>query len=163
MPNTKAPKSKYRTNTTWKPGQNPNPNSVHPVKTITRDGYKVIEELAALDKAEATMATAIGVSPPTWQALKKRDPNIRDAIERGRARARDAYVALLQRQGKKHFVPTIFLLKSLHNFSDQGQGDDSRAPNITINLPGASRVQDYRPPLTINAKRITKTDGEDHG
>lgn len=132
---------------TWKPGQLVK-GAGGPSKVLTRDGYSLVTKLAALDKAQATIAHAVGISSPTWHAMLKRDPKLVEAYERGKAQARDTYVAVLQRQGKKAFVPNMFLLKTLHSFIEGAQPDAAHT-NITINLPGAAPLAEYRPPKLI--------------
>ena len=144
----KTPGKRPAPRTAWKPGQNGNPLGIHPQKTLTKDAYALIIKLASLDKAETTMAHAVGISNPCWQAMKKRDPKLIEAIEYGRGLARDTYIAALQRHGKKVFIPYIFLLKGLHGVTE-GAAPESSQPRITINIPGSARLVDYEPPKLI--------------
>ena len=75
--------------------------------------------------------------------MKRRDPKLVEALEHGRGLARDAYVAALQRHGKKNFVPYVFLLKGLHGVTEGAPPDDGRT-NIMINIPGGDAPRRLR-------------------
>lgn len=78
-------------------------------------------------------------------------------MELGRGLARDDLVDALKRHGKSNFVPLIFLAKSLHDMIEGGAAESAQ-PRITINLPGAARLEEYRPPQltqTVDAVDIT--------
>ncbi|MHB8496054.1 MAG: hypothetical protein ACYC9Z_18650 [Casimicrobiaceae bacterium] len=134
--------------TRFKKGKNGNPLGIQNTKALTRDGYALVVKLASLDKSESTILHALGISGPTWCAMKRRDPKLVEALEYGRGLARDSYVAALQRHGKKNFVPYVFLLKGLHGVTEGAPPETART-NIVITIPNATSLVDYRPPKLI--------------
>ena len=141
-----------RSRTSYPPGITGNPKG-GATKTLTVDGYALVTKLMSLDKSESTVWRALGISGPTWYAMKKRDAKLVDAIEYGRGLARDKYVAALQRHGKRNFVANIFLLKGLHGVTEGGQADQGPT-NITIHIAGAASLAEYKPPKLIEGKLV---------
>jgi len=139
-----------RSSTTFKPGVSGNPNGApgQHTKQVTADGYKLATKLASLDKSDSTIAHALGVSVPTFLAMKRRDPKLAEALDYGKGLARDSYIAALQEHGKTNLVAHIFLLKGLHGVQE-GTPPESQRSNVTIVLPGAPSLVDYRPPKLI--------------
>lgn len=144
MARTISPRGTFQPGAAWR-GNDKGPK----ITKLTDEGFALVVELAKLDKAQTTIANALGIDATTWQRLKRRDPRVNDALEYGRGLARDALVDALKKHGKRNFVPLIVLAKALHGFREGEAPPEYQRPSITINLAGATPLASYEPPKLI--------------
>lgn len=75
---------------------------------VTDTGLKVVGDLAARGCSVMTIARALGMGRDAFRAVRGRQPEVKDALEQGRAVERDTLVG--------NIVANIFLLKACHQF-----------------------------------------------
>lgn len=123
---------------------------------ITKAGLDAVEQMAAQGLALHTIAKGLNINADTFRLLRKRDPRVDEAIERGGAAMEDVLVSRLFRtamgESKSATTAAIFLLKSRRGY------ENTKVPtHITINqdnrsqtiaLPSAQDMDSY-------LKRIT--------
>lgn len=98
---------------------------------------KLLERLAGLGLSERNMATAIGVSDATWEALKKRDPRLSGALEKGRAEAaRQVANRLFQLCMRGNLGALIWWEKTRSGRHEMGTqvADDARPFTFTLDI-----------------------------
>lgn len=100
----------------------PNGGSGAPMYAVGNKGLEIVEELAARGVAEATIAKALGMSKDAFRSVKRRDPAVQEAIDRGRAVEHDKLVGVLFEQAMSgQYVPAMFLLKTRHGYREGEQ------------------------------------------
>ena len=139
-----------RSSTTYKVGVSGNPEG-RPPRVLTPKELRSVEALAAKGFHEVTMAAVLGMSGPAWIARKRDTPALVEAIERGRAKYHDYHVAILNRYAAKGaWVASLATLKSKFGWRE-GDTPGEMRPQVIINLPGPSNVEQYTRGLTIDA------------
>lgn len=126
-----------------------------PKKVVPADKLLMIQELAARGVSEKSIAAACGVHDnQVFSRIKREQPEVQEALDRGRAVEHDKLVGVLFDAATKdgNIVAAMFLLKSRHGYKEgeamQGQG----GVTVNITLPGAMSPDEY-------AKRVI--DGTD--
>ncbi|MBL8561277.1 MAG: hypothetical protein JNN06_03260 [Gemmobacter sp.] len=100
---------------------------------VTPTGLGIVEELAARGCSVVTISAAIGVNKETFLHIRRRDPAVEDAFERGRAREHDRLVANLNTAAASgNVVASIFLLRARHGYQS-GEGIDV---NVNVQTGG---------------------------
>lgn len=100
---------------------------------VTPTGLGIVEELAAKGCSVVTIAQALGVNKETFVHIRRRDPAVEDAFERGRAREHDRLVANLNTAAASgNVVASIFLLRARHGYQS-GEGIDV---NVNVQTGG---------------------------
>ena len=119
---------------------------------LQRHDYSLVVSLAAKGVNEASIADALWISPATFKALKKRDPQLIEALELGRAAEHDALVGRLRRLADDgNVVALLFLLKARHGYRDQGPDTNAvQAVAVNITLPEAKTREEYERELAID-------------
>lgn len=121
---------------------------------VGRRGLKVVEELAARGVAVATIARALHMGKDAFRNVRERQPEVQEALDRGRAREHDALVARLYESAMEgNVVAGIFLLKARHSYVE-GQPVEGGATSVqvNINLPAAMTPEDYRRMVDVTPK-----------
>lgn len=120
-------------------------------RSIGKKGLALLEEMAAKGVSQTSMAKALRMHRNTLTEIKKRQPEVEEAIERGYSRMEDALVdrlfATALGESKAAVTAAIFLLKTRRGY------EGTKVPtHITINqdnrtqtiaLPSAQSMDDY--------------------
>jgi hypothetical protein len=122
------------------------PNAVHhgdhrgPLKRIGPAGLRIIEQMAADGHADIAIAKALRMHQETLRMCRRRQPEVQEALDRGRAALEGELVHYLLDKVRKDadggIIASFFLLKTRCGYREQGSPPDER-PNLVINLPGA--------------------------
>lgn len=100
---------------------------------VTPTGLALVEQLAERGCSVVTISAAIGVNKETFLHIRRRDPAVEDAFERGRAREHDRLVQNLNTAAAGgNVVASIFLLRARHGYQS-GEGIDV---NVNVNTGG---------------------------
>lgn len=84
---------------------------------VTPTGLALVEQLAERGCSVVTIAAALGVNKETFVHIRRRDPAVEDAFERGRGREHDRLVANLNTAAESgNVVASIFLLRARHGY-----------------------------------------------
>lgn len=106
---------------------------------VTHDGIELVQALARECRDLETIAGTLGVSKDAFRQIRKRQPEVQEAIDRGRAGLGDEISDLLLLQARQgNTTAAIFLSKARLHWRDQGPiPGEASAPNIniTINAP----------------------------
>ncbi len=115
-------------------------------------GVAIVEEMAATGCSETTIAKQLRVATSTFREIKKRQPEVAEALERGYSQMEDALVDRLYRtamgESKGAVTAAIFLLKARRGY--EGTKTPSHLTVIndnrtqTIQLPSAQDMDAYR-------------------
>jgi hypothetical protein len=90
-----------------------------------------------------SIARALRMSGETLRLIRKRDPRVQEALDRGRATLEVELTHLLLEQARNgHVVAMIYLTKSRCGWAE-GQPPADTRPNVTINLPGSFSPAEY--------------------
>ena len=113
---------------------------------VTPTGLVIVEELASRGCSVVTISAALGVNKETFVHMRRRDPAVEEAFERGRAKEHDRLVSNLNTAAASgNVVASIFLLRARHNYQS-GEGIDV---NVNLNtggvllLPAEVTVEQY--------------------
>ncbi len=128
--------------TSIKKGQVLNPKG-GPRKTVPASKLPLITKMAADGARERHIALALGMSVPTWIRCKKDFPEVADALALGQELLYDKIIGRLIEQAKTNVIAGIYLSKVLFGLREGEPPSDSR-PQITINLPGALSLAQFR-------------------
>jgi hypothetical protein len=110
--------------------------------TVAATGLALVERMAARGRDNATIAKSLRMSVETFRNVRKRQPEVQDALDRGRAALSDELTDILLRHARKgNVVAAIFLAKARCGWRE-GDAPEQRT-NILIQLPDASTPQEY--------------------
>ncbi len=102
-------------------------------------GYGLIERMSASGRNLASIARALGISSETFRAMRRRDTEAQEALERGRAALGDELTDILLQHARRGItVAAIFLAKARCGWRE-GEGlEGARTVNntqINIQIP----------------------------
>jgi hypothetical protein len=120
-------------------------------RRIGRKGLALLEDMAAKGMSQTSMAKALRIGRNTLTEIKKRQPEVEEAIERGYSQMEDVLVdrlyATAMGESKAAVTAAIFLLKTRRGY------EGTKVPtHITINqdnrtqtiaLPSAQDMDTY--------------------
>jgi hypothetical protein len=125
-------------------------------RNIGKKGLALLEEMAAKGMSQTSMAKALRIGRNTLTEIKKRQPEVEEAIERGYSRMEDELVDRLYRIGmsdsKAAVTANIFLLKARRGYEGTKVphhiviNQDNRTQ--TIALPSAEDMATYMQRVT---------------
>ncbi|WP_131802877.1 hypothetical protein [Mesorhizobium sp. ORS 3428] len=78
-----------------------------------------IRALSQIDATEEEMAAVLGVAASTFREFKKREPEVAEIIERGRAEGRVSLRRTMRRMAEKNPAMAIFLAKNKLGMADK--------------------------------------------
>ena len=114
-------------------------------------GLRIVEELSARGCSTVTIAKALRMSRDAFLACRRRQPEVEEAMERGRAVEHDALVSNLRTLADGgNVVANLFLLKTRHGYRE---GEPPEV-NLTVHtggvlvVPARQTVEEY-----LEAKR----------
>lgn len=130
----------------FKKGQSGNPAGPRK-KTVPASRLALITQLAARGVREKDIARAVDMSADTWVRCRDVQPEVANAFEAGRQAMHDALVGKLYEKAMHgDTIALIFALKIFYGYRDNAEVQELRA-QVVINLPGATSLDKYRPPL----------------
>ncbi len=100
--------------------------------TLNKAGLKLVEELAEAGNSYGTMAGALNIASTTFERIRKENPLVTQAIERGRGKITSVLVsALIERAlaGSDRC-----LLYALSTIGGMRENDPSSAPRTAVNV-----------------------------
>jgi len=113
---------------------------------IGRRGLKVVEELAERGVAVATIAKALRMGKDAFMGCRQRQPEVQEALDRGRAKEHDRLVAKLYELAMEgNVTAVIFALKARPAYRE-GEAPEGGSTNVqvNINLPSAMTPEEYK-------------------
>jgi hypothetical protein len=115
-------------------------------KVVTASGLDLVEQLARNGLPQNLIARELGLTPPTWRALKRRQPEVLEAFQLGREGEEKELVDILLAKARRgELVPLLFALKSRHGYRDQGGLPEAPTTNIAIlQLPAPLSMEEFR-------------------
>lgn len=121
-----------------------------------------IRSLAATGFSKQGIAAHFSVSLPTLQRWLDECDELQQAFIVGRDQERFAlHNALYQKAMGGDGPAAMFLLKARHGYREGDQADQANKVQITFNLPGAAKVEEYGNGKVIDgsdsAKRLSAT------
>lgn len=149
----------------------PNPNAPdvpepykHPLRKDPPDGARdVVCALAATGYSKRGIANHFSVDLSTLNRWLDEDETLQTAFDVGRDQERFTLHNALYQKAKNGDGPAaMFLLKARHGYREGDQQDQANKVQITFNLPGATKVEEYGNGKVIDAasdpaKRIPRT------
>ena len=128
-------------------------------RRIGRQGVAQIEDMAREGMSLATIAKQLRMSRTTLNEIRKRQPEVEEAIERGYSGMEDELVDLLMLRARNLDHPggttaAIFLLKSRRGY------EGTKTPqhltiinndNRSVSFPSAKEMADYRKGIGTDA------------
>lgn len=115
-----------------------------PRKTLLREHYPLISELAGRGVSECNIAKALGMSHDTFARIKREDKHAAAALTEGKAVEHDALLnPLFEAATKGNIVAAMFLLKCRHGYREQVDLTPQNAVQITFQIPGALAPDQY--------------------
>jgi hypothetical protein len=108
--------------------------------TVNEAGIELIERMARNGHAQVTIAKELGIHALTLREVRKRQPDVQEALQAGIGGLQDELVSSLLKQAREgNTVAAIYLSKSMCGLRDVGPTtpDAGAGPaiNITINAP----------------------------
>jgi len=120
-------------------------------RSIGKKGLALLEQMAAQGMSQTSMAKTLRMDRSTLTEIKKRQPEVEEAIERGYSRMEDVLVnhlfATALGESKAAVTAAIFLLKTRRGYEGTKVpthitiNQDNRTQ--TISLPSAQTMDDY--------------------
>ena len=113
------------------------------VHVLKPAGYGLIERLSSDGRNLASIAAALGVTGETLRALRRRDPEAQEALERGRAALGDELTDILLEHARKGVtVAAIFLAKARCGWREGEAMPGGTVNNTQINIQIPERMSD---------------------
>ena len=122
-------------------------------------GYGLIERMSAAGRNLGSMAAALGVSGETFRAMRRRDAEAQEALDRGRAALTDI---LLEHARTGNIVAAIYLTKARLGWREGEGMEGARTVNNTqINSQIPERMSDdeFRPIIDGTHRETDDGDG----
>lgn len=130
-----------------------------PKKVVPADKLPIIQELAARGVSEKSIAAACGVHDNTvFSRIKREQPEVQEALDRGRAVEHDKLVGVLFDAATKdgNIVAAMFLLKARHGYKEGEQ--QTQQVSVNIALPGAMKPEQYAEKVANGTVRLPDSD-----
>lgn len=131
-----------------------------PPKRPPANAAERIRELAKEGHSTVAIARQLGVGRKTLDKWRAEFPELDEAYREGADCERYMLHSLLVAKARAgNIVAAMFLLKARHGYREGDQSDQAGRANITINLPGAMSLAQFRSitaqgsPQTIEARK----------
>lgn len=121
----------------------------HPLaKAPPKDARDLILGAAAGGANKRGVALALGTSFETFSRWLADDPELQTAFDKGREIERQTlhnvlYKTATEGSGKDKLLAAMFLLKSRHGYREGEQEQQGNRVQITFNLPGAKKPEEF--------------------
>lgn len=119
-----------------------------PRKQPPPDAVTVITEYASKGATKRGVAQGLGTSFETFDRWLTEYPELAEALEAGRESERAAlhnevFKLAMNGAGKEKLMACMYLLNSRHNYREGEQEQQGNRVNITFNLPGAKKPDEF--------------------
>lgn len=115
-----------------------------PARWVPANAARRIEKLAAEGWSVRGIAHVLGTDAGTFRRWLKDHPALQEAFENGRERERYALHNALYKAAMNGNAPAaMFLLKARHGYREGDQSDLANRVQLTFNLPGALKPEQY--------------------
>lgn len=139
------------------------------LKTIGRRGLKIVQEMAAKGHSDTAIAERLGIFRGTFSEIIKRQPEVQEALDRGRAELESVLVHTLVSRAldptsKGGTTAAIFLLKSRCGYEGT-----KLPPHLTVNqtnilnieLPSALSMEEYMRRVAAGSSALINGERDD--
>lgn len=131
----------------------------HRVKRVGAAGLEIIERLAREGVDNLTIARQLRMSSATLVAIRRRQPEVQEALDRGRAALSDELTHILMQHARDgNVVAAIYLTKARCGWRE-GDAPEQRA-NILIQLPDSQSPEAYLRMIDMRALPAPKPTDE---
>ena len=117
-------------------------------------GLELIEEMAKEGMDNTTIHSALGIAKDTFRLMRQRQPDVLDALDRGRAALADELTHILLTKARSgNIIAAIFLAKARCGWREGEPPPDTR-PNVIINLPESHSPEEYLKMINPKPKEL---------
>lgn len=117
---------------------------------VTAVGTKLVKKLSAAGWPLYGIAGILGLKKDVFTDVRKRQPEIQQAVDDGRASLQAELVHhLLEGARAGQFVPAIFLLKSLCGVREAGPSESGHGATINISIPAGMSKSEFQDIIDI--------------
>lgn len=107
----------------------------HEGYTLNRAGLDLVQRLSNEGNPLGSIAEALGVDKTCFQAIRKRQPEVQEAIDRGRSRVVGELTSLLLTKARKgDTVALLFALKTIGGFREGTPVEGASSPAVQVNI-----------------------------
>lgn len=131
------------------------PAGIEAVTWMAREGHDVV-----------SIATTLGISPDTFKRICKRQPEVQEALDEGRAALGDEITDILLTKARKgETAAAIFLAKGRLGWREVGPTDPNQqaGPTINITIPPAMSPEQFAQMIDVTPKKPTDDDTGNSG
>ncbi len=127
-------------------------------KNPPENAVSIVQEMASRGNEQRSICKALGVSYDTWLRWKDEHPEIKEALDQGRAIEHDLLVGSLLESAvkQKNVTAAIFLLKTRHGYRENEPLDQGPKVQINFELPGAVDPKTYEAEILQKAVKDSK-------
>lgn len=136
------------------------------IYTITPAGIEVVDRMAREGQDVVSIAATLGISPDTFGVIRKRQPEVQQALDEGRAAlGNELNDILLVKARKGETAAAIFLAKARCNWREVGPTDPNQqaGPTININIPPAMSPEQFAQMIDITPPKPNTDDDTNSG
>ena len=112
---------------------------------VTPTGLGIVEELASRGCSVVTISAALGVNKETFVHMRRRDPAVEEAFERGRAKEHDRLVSNLNTGGVLLLPAEVTVEQYLAQKRADGDMIDVTPPYLPTIYPGHAPLPEALP------------------
>ena len=125
-------------------------------RTIGARGLQIVERMAADGHADASIAKSLRMHRETLRLCRRRQPEVQEALDRGRAALEDELTHILLGQAREgNTVAAIFLAKARCGWREgEVPGGMGERVNVTINLPAAMSQEAYHHMIDVTPEDV---------
>ena len=124
---------------------------------LSQDTLPTVIEMAARGVREEDISLALGISKPTWQRIKKDQPEFDHALTAGRGIEHDKIRGVVyDRCIRGDRRACVFLLKTQFGYREGGTDVEIVQNNIKITLPGALDRESYKKIIECSSTVVTE-------
>ena len=121
-------------------------------------GVAVVERLAREGKGLISIAKALGISKDGFRELRKRQPEVQEAVDRGHAELGDELTDIFLEQARNgNTVAAIYLSKARLGWIE-GKAPDAGQTNVQVNINMPPNMTDEQFAVLVDAP-VTKLIG----
>ncbi len=147
----REPRKRRVKNAVRRVSDSPHPNSIQ----VLKPGLKLIRRMARDGHSNASIAAALGVGTSALRGAMRRQEEVQEALEVGRAGLEDELANILLEHARGHrgdnktsVVAAIYLTKARCGWREGDQQETK--PNIVIQLPAAQSPEAWAKAITVS-------------
>lgn len=129
--------------------------------TIKPAGIEAVTRMAREGHDVVSIAATLGISPDTFKLICKRQPEVQEALDEGRASLGDEITDILLTKARKgETAAAIFLAKGRLHWREVGPVDPNQqaGPTINITIPPAMSPEQFAQMIDVTPKKPTDDD-----